>query len=234
MAKQYEHIFFDLDHTLWDFEKNSEATLRDLYDELDLGTKAGAEFEHFHVTYHHYNDMYWDRFRKGHIKREELRWRRMWRTLVEYKITDEPLAMTMSERYLDILPTKTHLFPHCIELLDYLTEKGCPMHLITNGFELTQHMKLKNSGIDKYFKEVITSEQAGIMKPHREIFDYAMRITGTTSAKTVMIGDALEVDILGALEAGMDAIYVHATVPEGSPIKPTHVAPHLGVLKDLL
>jgi putative hydrolase of the HAD superfamily len=234
MAKQYEHIFFDLDHTLWDFEKNSEATLRDLYDELDLGTKAGAAFEHFHKTYHHYNDMYWDRFRKGHIKREELRWKRMWRTLVEFRITDEPLAMTMSERYLDILPTKTHLFPHCVDLLEYLRDKGSPMHLITNGFEKTQHEKLKNSGIDVFFKEVITSEQAGIMKPHKEIFDYAMRVTGSPANQSVMIGDALEVDILGALEAGMDAIYVHAEVPAGSKVKPTHVAPHLGVLKELL
>jgi putative hydrolase of the HAD superfamily len=178
--------------------------------------------------------MYWDRFRKGHIKREELRWKRMWRTLVEYKITDEPLAMTMSERYLDILPTKTHLFPHCVDLLEYLRDKGTPMHLITNGFELTQHQKLKNSGIAGFFKEVITSEQAGIMKPHKEIFDYALRVTGSSANRSVMIGDALEVDILGALEAGIDAIYVHAEVPAGSTVKPTHVAPHLGVLKELL
>ncbi|MFM1968907.1 MAG: hypothetical protein RL152_284 [Bacteroidota bacterium] len=167
---KYDQLFFDLDHTIWDFDSNSEATLLDLFHELKLNERATADFHHFHTTYHHHNEIYWDRFRKGYINREELRWKRMWRTLVDYKITDEALAKEMSERYLDILPTKTNLFPHCMEVLTYLQEKGYPMHLITNGFEKTQHQKIKNCGIDHYFTHVITSEQAGIMKPHAAIF----------------------------------------------------------------
>lgn len=233
-VKQYSQVFFDLDHTLWDFETNSRATLNDLYHELNLGEQSGADFNKFHATYHHYNEIYWDRFRKGHINREELRWRRMWRTLVEFKLTDEPLSKLMSERYLEILPTKTNLFPYCIDILDYLTQKGYPIHLITNGFEKTQHMKIRNSGIDHYFKEMITSEQAGIMKPHAAIFEYALKTTGAKASESIMIGDTLEVDILGALNAGIDAAYVHAEVPEGSKVKPTYILKDLGELKDIL
>ena len=233
-VKQYSQVFFDLDHTLWDFETNSRATLNDLYHELNLGEQSGADFNQFHATYHHYNEIYWDRFRKGHINREELRWRRMWRTLVEFKLTDEPLAKLMSERYLEILPTKTNLFPYCIEILDYLKQKAYPIHLITNGFEKTQHMKIRNSGIDHYFKEMITSEQAGIMKPHAAIFEYALKTTGAKATESIMIGDTLEVDILGALNAGIDAAYVHAEVPEGSKVKPTYILKDLGELKDIL
>lgn len=195
-GKAIQTNFFDLDHTLWDFETNSHETLHDLYVEMKLDEKATDDFEHFHQTYHHHNSIYWDRFRKGFINREELRWKRMWRTLVDYKITDEALSKMMSERYLDILPTKTHLFPHCIEVLTYLHEKSYPMHLITNGFETTQHLKIKNSKIDVFFKEVITSEQAGIMKPHAAIFEYALSKTHAEANTSIMIGDTLDVDIL--------------------------------------
>ncbi len=229
-AKQYEHLFFDLDHTLWDFDTNSEATLRDLYAELKLDEKATVDFDQFHKTYQHHNSIYWDRFRKGYINREELRWRRMWRTLVDYKITDEPLSKKMSDRYLDILPTKTNLFPHCMELLQYCSEKKYPMHLITNGFEATQHLKIKNSGISHFFKEVITSEQAGIMKPHAAIFEYALNKTNTTAEKSIMVGDTLEVDILGALNAGWDTVYFNPAVPHTPKIKPTYVIQNLGEL----
>jgi putative hydrolase of the HAD superfamily len=228
MAKKYHHIFFDLDHTLWDFDTNSEATLLDLYHELQLADKTNGDFDEFHKTYHHHNTIYWDRFRKGLINREELRWKRMWRTLVDYKIHDEALSKQMSERYLEILPTKTNLFPDCRELLNHLQDSGYPMHLITNGFEKTQHQKLKNSGIDHYFKEVITSEQAGIMKPHAAIFEYALNKANTSAATSIMIGDTLEVDILGAINIGMDTIYFNPAQPPSEKIKPTHIVQNLG------
>lgn len=227
MNKKYEHIFFDLDHTLWDFETNSEATLLDLFSELKLDEQATSDFDHFHKTYNHHNAIYWDRFRKGYINREELRWKRMWRTLVDYKITDEVLARSMSERYLEILPTKTNLFPHCKELLSGLSDKNYPMHLITNGFEKTQHLKLKNSGLDHFFIEVITSEQAGIMKPHAAIFEYALNKVNSTANQTIMIGDTLEVDMLGAINIGMDTVYFNPAQPPTEKIKPTYVVENL-------
>jgi putative hydrolase of the HAD superfamily len=206
----------------------------DLFHELKLNERATADFYHFHTTYHNHNEIYWDRFRKGFINREELRWKRMWRTLVDYKITDEALAKEMSERYLEILPTKTNLFPHCMEVLTYLQEKGYPMHLITNGFEKTQHQKIKNSGIDHFFKHMITSEQAGIMKPHAAIFEYALELTQSRAEQCVMIGDTLEVDILGAKNMGMDTIYFNPAKPHDNKVVPTYVIENLAVLKNIL
>lgn len=234
MAKKYEHLFFDLDHTLWDFDKNSLATLEDVYKELNLQERATTDFAQFHTTYHHHNAIYWDRFRKGYINREELRWKRMWRTLVDFNITDEKLAKEMSDHYLDILPTKTHLFPHCTTLLQYLKAKSYPMHLITNGFETTQHLKIKNSGIDHFFTEVITSEQAGIMKPHLAIFEYAMNKVNTTADKAIMVGDTLEVDILGARDAGMDTVYFNPAAPHTEAIRPSYVIEDLSELMKIL
>jgi putative hydrolase of the HAD superfamily len=230
----YDQLFFDLDHTIWDFDTNSEATLLDLFHELKLNERATGDFNHFHTTYHHHNEIYWDRFRKGFINREELRWKRMWRTLVDFKITDETLAKQMSERYLDILPTKTNLFPHCIELLEYLTEKKYPMHLITNGFEKTQYQKIKNSGIDRFFTHMVTSEQAGIMKPHAAIFEYALNKANTTASQSIMIGDTLEVDMLGAINAGIDTAYFNPAQPPTEKIKPTYVIDNLGELFKIL
>jgi putative hydrolase of the HAD superfamily len=231
---KYEHVFFDLDHTLWDFDTNSRETLYDLYHELGLAAMGIAAFDHFHHTYHHHNNIFWDRFRKGYITREELRWKRMWRTLLDYKLPNEPLARQLSERYLEILPTKKNLFHDTLEILDYLKEKKYPLHLITNGFEKTQLAKLRNSGIDKYFTHVITSEAAGIMKPHAPIFEFAMNTTGAIANTSIMIGDTLDADIQGGNNAGMHTVYFNPAEPAKGEIVPTYVIQNLGELKKIL
>jgi putative hydrolase of the HAD superfamily len=207
LKKRYEVLFFDLDHTLWDFETNSVDTLHDLYLEMGLKEKGIDDFNDFNLVYHEINDKLWDRFRKGQLSRQDLRWKRMFQTLIHYRMYNEELAVQMSERYLEILPTKNNVFPHAIELLAFCSEREYPMHLITNGFEETQKMKLRNAGMDIYFQHLITSEQAMTMKPHKEIFEYAFRVTGAEAATSLMIGDALDVDILGAQQVGMDAVY---------------------------
>ncbi len=204
---KYRVLFFDLDHTLWDFERNSVATLQQLYDECQLKEQGVGEFDDFNHVYHEINDRMWDKFRKGQLSREDLRWKRMWQTLVHYKVNNETLAKQMSERYLEILPEQTHVFPHTYDLLDYCATKDYELHLITNGFEATQHQKLKNAKLAHYFDQMITSEMAMSMKPQKEIFEYALRSTGAKVDESIMIGDALEVDILGALQIGMDAVY---------------------------
>ena len=231
---KYEHVFFDLDHTLWDFETNSKETLYDIYHELELASMGVTVFDEFHETYHHHNNIFWDRFRKGYITREELRWKRMWRTLLDYKLASEPLARQLSEKYLEILPTKKNLFLDTIDVLDYLQSKRYPMHLITNGFEKTQLAKIRNSGIDKYFTHVITSEAAGIMKPHAPIFEYALSEAGTTADKAIMIGDTLDADILGGNNAGMDTVYFNPAEPVKGDIVPTYVISSLSELKSIL
>ncbi len=206
MKRKYKHLFFDLDHTLWDFDKNSETTLRILYDEFLLTSFGIDDFSTFYKHYSRHNDRMWERFRKGQMRREELRWKRMWHTLLEFKIADTTLAHQLSERYLELLPIQTALTPHAKEILDHCKGRY-QMHLITNGFETTQWQKLRNAQLESYFEEVITSETSNSLKPHKEIFDYALSKTGATIEESLMIGDALEIDILGAQQAGWDQVY---------------------------
>lgn len=206
---KYKHLFFDLDHTLWDFEANSRQTLEELYQSMNLEAIGVNDFNLFHKNYLIHNDKLWDRYRKGFVKVDELRWKRMWLTLLDFKIADEPLAREMGNIFLDLLPTRKILFPDAIEILNYLVEKKYNLHLITNGFEKTQHSKLKNSGLDKYFIEVITSEGSNSLKPHKEIFDYAFQKTNANPEESIMIGDSIEVDIQGAINAGIDQVFVN-------------------------
>lgn len=231
-AGKYKHLFFDLDHTLWDFEANSKLTLRELYDMLQLRSKGIHDFDLFHKNYLAHNDKLWERYRNGFIKVDELRWKRMWLTLLDFQIGDEALAREMGIRFLDLLPTRKLLFPYAVEILEYLTEKKYNLHLITNGFEKTQHSKLKNSAIDKYFNEVITSESSNSLKPHKEIFDYAFARTGAQKKESIMIGDSIEVDIQGAINAGIDQVYVNHI--NGAPaLKPTYTVYSLKELENI-
>lgn len=233
---KYKDLFFDLDHTLWDFEANSRQTLEELYHELELKNRGIHDFDLFHKNYLVHNDKLWDRYRNGFIKVDELRWKRMWLALLDFKIADEPLARAMGVRFLDLLPTRKLLFPHTIEMLDYLAEKKYRLHLITNGFEKTQHGKLKSSGLDKYFNEVITSEGSNSLKPHKEIFEFAFRKTGALPEQSIMIGDTIDVDILGALNAGIDQVHVNHLTREPVPVNgklPTYTVYSLKELEEI-
>jgi putative hydrolase of the HAD superfamily len=228
----YRHLFFDLDHTLWDFEANSRLTLSELYQTMKLADRGVHDFDLFHKNYLVHNDKLWERYRNGYIKVDELRWKRMWLTLLDFKIADEPLSREMGVVFLDLLPTRKLLFPHTIELLDYLTQKKYTLHLITNGFEKTQHSKLKNSEIDHFFTHVITSEGSNSLKPHKEIFDYALSKTGATLSESIMIGDSQEVDIRGAMDAGMDQVFVNH-LKEPLTLKPTYTVHSLSELETI-
>jgi putative hydrolase of the HAD superfamily len=194
-----------------------------------LLSKGIDDFDAFHKNYLLHNDKLWDRYRKGFIKVDELRWKRMWLSLLDFKIADETLAKEMGNKFLELLPSRKTLFPYTIEILDYLTNKEYRLHLITNGFEKTQHSKLKYSGLDKYFNEVITSEGSNSLKPHKAIFDYALHKTGSSASEGIMIGDSIEVDIMGAMNAGIDQIFVNHLNIE-TEVKPTYT---VSTLKEL-
>ncbi|MCX6200909.1 MAG: HAD hydrolase-like protein [Bacteroidetes bacterium] len=162
---KYQHLFFDLDHTLWDFETNAKESLQDLYTVHNLAGRGVESFDHFFDHYSAHNHRLWDRYTKGFIKQEELKWKRMWLALLEYKIADETLSRQMSLDFLEVLPTKKALFDGTTELLTYLQGKGYQMHLVTNGFENVQHQKIKHAGLDPYFGAVITSEASNSLKP---------------------------------------------------------------------
>jgi putative hydrolase of the HAD superfamily len=229
---QYKHLFFDLDHTLWDFEANSRQTLEELYHSLGLAERGVRDFDEFHRRYSVHNNKLWERYRNGWIKVDELRWKRMWLTLLDFSIGDEPLARKMDVLFLEALPTRRLLFPYTIEILRYLKEKGYQLHLITNGFEETQRSKLLYAGLSDFFTQVITSEGSNSLKPHKEIFEYAFRVTGATPDESIMLGDSIEVDIQGAINAGIDQVYVNHLRQEPS-LRPTYTVHSLKELENI-
>lgn len=230
---KYKHLFFDLDHTLWDFEANAKETLQELYVFNDLNGRGITDFEKFFSQYSHHNTRLWDKYTKGTIRHEELKWKRMWLALLDFKIADEPLSKNMSVQFLERLPTKKNLFPYTIEILTYLKNKGYRLHLITNGFDITQKSKLENAGLTDFFVEVITSETSQALKPNKEIFDYAITQCGTCCEESIMIGDNLDADIQGGINAGMDTVFVNHTNIEPH-IRPTYIIHHLKELEDIL
>ena len=229
---KYKYLFFDLDHTLWDFEANARLTLHELYHEHELAILGVHDFELFHKNYIVHNNRLWEKYRNGHIKVDELRSKRMALTLLDFKIGDEKLARLLGDRFLEMLPSRNLLFPFAIEMLQYLTDMGYDLHLITNGFEKTQHSKLKNSGLAKFFKEVITSEGSNSLKPKKEIFEYAFRKTNSLPHQSIMIGDSIDADIQGAINAGIDQVYVNH-INEVVQIKPTYTIYSLEELKEI-
>ncbi len=232
-GKTYQHLFFDLDHTLWDFEANSKECLYELYVLHDLHKTITADFDLFFEKYSFHNKRLWHRYNHGFIKQEELKWKRMWHALLEFKIGDEQLAKQLSSEYLEILPGKKALFPHTIEILEYLTANGYTLHLITNGFEKVQWRKLDNAAIGKYFTTVITSEAACSLKPHKDIFDFAIKKAACCYEESLMLGDNLDADIAGAMNAGMDTVFVNH-LQEPTDLQPTYIIHHLRELEDIL
>ena len=229
----YKDLFFDLDHTLWDFETNSKETIQELYTTHRLADLGIVDFDGFYSTYSAHNHRLWDRYTKGFIKQEELRWKRVYLSLLDFKVANEALAKEMSQAYLEILPNKKHLFPYTIEILEYLKQRDYKMHLITNGFESVQFKKIKNSGLQDYFIEVITSEASNSLKPQKEIFEYALKNAKASVEKSIMIGDNEFADIQGGINMGMDTVFVNhiQAIPT---IPATYTITHLKELETIL
>lgn len=203
----YQTIFFDLDHTLWDFEANSRATLDHIYREFELEQKGIKGFEEFYQIYKAHNERLWERYRKGFIKRDELKWKRMWLTLLDLKLANETFAKELAQVFIEMLPRQQQLFPHALSVLDHCRDKGYQLSLITNGFEDTQCKKLEACKIAHYFTHVVTSEKSRSVKPDAAIFEFALQASNTRSEQALMIGDNLDVDIAGAKNAGIDQVF---------------------------
>jgi len=230
---KYRHLFFDLDHTLWDFETNAKQAMAELFNSLMLPEKGIPGFDAFYERYSYHNHRLWDRYTKGFIKQDELRWKRMWLALLDFKLADEPLSRRMASEFLELLPTKNTLFPYTIEILQYLQQKNYKMHLVTNGFEKVQYGKIRLAKLDVFFDQVITSEASNSLKPNKEIFEYAFVKTGALAEESVMIGDNQDADIEGGINAGMDTIFVNHlhVVPYTNP---TYIVYHLKELQNIL
>jgi len=204
--KKYKHIFFDLDHTLWDFKTNSGLALQQIFEKENLAERGVPSFEKFHKKYLPINDRYWARYHNGYATKEQVRTGRFYDTLKEFGVSDEALAARMADSYIQISPRMNRLFPDAVEVLKYLQEKY-KLHLITNGFAEVQWTKLEHSGLKPFFEHVIISEEVGTQKPDKEIFEIVFNRAMTFADECVMIGDNFNTDILGAKNAGMDQVF---------------------------
>ena len=205
-SHKVQHIFFDLDHTLWDFEKNSGATFKSIFEELNFE----FSLEQFLDFYNPINHYYWKQYRENRISEVELRYLRLEKTFEAMEVpSTAALIDRVSELYIQQLSTHTELFEGTVSVLEYLSSKYI-LHIITNGFEHVQQRKIENSGIARFFKIVLTAEKIGFKKPHPTIFLSALRTAEVLPEHAMMIGDSLEADIQGALKLGMQAIHFNS------------------------
>ena len=202
-----KHIFFDLDNTLWDFEKNSREALLHLFNEHHIKTHCKTEFEDFIEIYETVNHELWHLYNLHQITKEELRYQRFYKSFLHFNYNNLQLAHFWADEYLKISPYKTHLIDGAMDILLYLKDKY-QLHIITNGFKEVQYTKLNYSQLAPFFEYVVISEEYGYNKPDIKIFDIAKVLTSSKKNECVMIGDNYDTDILGALNANWKAIYL--------------------------
>ena len=199
-----KHIFFDLDRTLWDFEKNSQHALKLLFCKYDL-KKYVRQFYDFFYTYKSINSDLWVKYGKGNISKEELRVVRFKKTLEKFNCFDRELAAQISNDYIDISPSLKNLFPNTIESLKALKFQDYNLHIITNGFREVQLKKMTNCNMIHFFDVIVSSEDIGFNKPDQRIFKHALNLAKACPEESLMIGDDLNVDVNGAANVGMHA-----------------------------
>lgn len=204
---KYQHVFFDLDNTLWDFDRSSIMAFDKIYDIFKLINYGIPSASDFHHTYFEHNNRLWELYRQGKIDKEFLKTERFRLPLNDYGIVDEKLAIDLGESYTDYAARLVALVPNTLEILNYLKEKNYNIHLITNGFLEVQSIKMQASGLDKLIDKSFVSEVVGFKKPDHRIFHHAMESVDATIENSVMIGDDLSVDIIPAREIGMTHIY---------------------------
>lgn len=229
----YKDLFFDLDHTLWDFEQNSRVTLQEAFVRFGIEEIMDISFEDFLVVYEEVNALLWDRYRAGQISREFLRNHRFELVLSHWGISEKNLSDALSDYYVSHSPRKVALVDGTLEVLDYL-KGNYRMHIITNGFNEVQFTKMSSSGLSEYFQHVITSENAGANKPSQSIFLHAMEIAGSSRNSSLMIGDHYEADIRGAALFGMDQVWYNPDRKIESGPSPTYVIYSLRELMNFL
>jgi putative hydrolase of the HAD superfamily len=205
---KYKHIFIDLDRTLYDFDKSTLLTFMELYEKFTMWKNGVEPFEEFLELYQKNNVEFWAKYRNGSISKKFLKVERFHVTLLHFGVNDRAFAGRFAADYLRLAPLKQALFPNVREALEYLQTKYS-LHVITNGFDQVQRIKMEANDLNRYFTTVTTSEEAGAKKPSERIFRFALRKSSANPAESIMIGDDLEVDIAGARAAGMDQMFVN-------------------------
>lgn len=225
----YQHLFFDLDHTIWDFDKNAEEALHELFILHNLKDLGLAAPEVFIETYTRNNHRLWAEYHLGKISKETLREARFKHTFLELGLEETVIPEGFEDAYVQLCPTKTNLFPDAHETLKYLSEKY-KLYVISNGFKESTEMKIRLCNLNQYFQHVFISEVVGVNKPDPAIFEHALETAGAKKEESLMIGDSLEADVYGALNFGIDAIYFNPNQTE----KPENVLLQIHQLNELM
>ena len=229
----YKHLFFDLDHTLWDFDRNSTESLTELYETFQLANLGVTSTEAFNQHFYTINRQLWSDFDNNRLSHTDIRQKRFQMVMDALGVADYSVCDAMNEEYLRLLPRKAHLMESALEVLEHVKDRYT-LHIITNGFDEIQALKMASSGLTDYFDQIITNQKADAKKPDPRIFEFALKVSGASVEESLMIGDNYEADVLGALGVGMDVVYYN---PAGLPVgdqAPTHEIQHLKELIAIL
>ncbi|MBO7240771.1 MAG: YjjG family noncanonical pyrimidine nucleotidase [Bacteroidaceae bacterium] len=229
---KYRNLFIDLDDTVYDFSAASRESFLETYEQLHY-ERFFDSFEHYMSIYEPYNLELWRIYGEGKITKEELNRRRYSHPLEIVGVHDQQLADTFCREALGRIPTKGNLVPGAIELLEYLRPKY-RMYILSNGFKELQSRKMQTAGIDKYFDAVILSEDIGVNKPDRRLYEHALDTTSSKPEESLMIGDMFDTDIVGAANSGIDSIYFNPKGKTGHPFAPTYEVKKLLDIKEIL
>lgn len=205
-----QHIFFDLDNTLWDHRRNAYLTIKDLFEKQEIGIRYSIDFEEFHAKYHVINEKLWEQIRDGEIDKAYLRKHRFYDTFLHFGVDDLPLSSYFEDHFLDHILKYNFLVESAAEILDYLHQKSYQLHIISNGFQEVTERKCILSGIAKYFQTITSADSIGIRKPDARIFEFALQQANAVREKSILIGDDWVADVLGAQRFGMDVIFFDA------------------------
>ena len=202
-----QHIFFDLDNTLWDHRRNAYLTLKDIFETQQVSLRYKLDFEEFHQEYFTINERLWEQIRDGEIDKEYLRKHRFYDSFLFFDIDDFELAQTFESQFLDQILKYNDLVEGAFELLEYLSEKGYILHILSNGFEEVTYRKCELSGIKNYFKTITSADEINIRKPHPEIYRYALDKANAKVEESMMIGDDWIADVEGGKSFGLKVVF---------------------------
>lgn len=228
-----QHIFFDLDNTLWDHRRNAYLTIKHLFEKEEIALKYGIDFEEFHSVYHEINEKLWEDIRDGIIDKEYLRKYRFYDTFRHFNVDDEQMSMYFEEHFLDKILNHNELVEGTTYILDYLKAKNYTLHIISNGFKEVTERKCILSGIDQYFQTITSADTVGVRKPRPEIFEYSLKLAEASKAESILIGDDWIADVVGAQNFGMDVIFFNV-LKENRQEEGLKVIQHLLQIKEFL
>lgn len=229
----YKNLFFDLDDTLWAFSENACEAFREAYDRFGYN-RFFRSFAHFYDLYRQRNRELWKEYADGRVTKDELNRQRFLYPLQAVGHPDAQLAERFSREFFAIIPTKSRLMPHALEVLEYLSARPYRLYILSNGFRELQCRKMRSAGIDRYFRKVVLSDDIGVLKPRPPIFHFALSATQSQPTDSLMVGDSWESDVAGARGVGMHQVFYDRACRTDLPFRPTYHIHDLGELMEIL